>query len=263
MQAGTETTSRSNDSLAAAGSAARIDVASAIDKRNQEFISNTKAQLKNLNQFSTEALEWIMMEHYQFSFRNTEFLAAAAKRTGDFDAGGVQKELERNCAEEDGHAPMYKIALKKVNLDVETREEFLSTTNFLNSIGDMMNLEPSAVLGIMYATETAAIFEHEVFRDITKEVIERRKFPENKTSNLVYYHDMHLSGVEQSHKDELGVFLQGLPLDQPVASREGNRPTIRTWQALAGAEQAIEAMVAWWADLLAELSARSANRAIA
>ena len=58
----------------------------------------------------------------------------------------------------------------------------------------------------MYATETAAIFEHEVFRDISCEIIMRRQKNWEK-SRLKAFHDMHLNGVEQGHKDGLGIFV--------------------------------------------------------
>ncbi len=202
-----------------------------------------------------------MVEHYQFSYRNTKFLAAADVIMA-FDTDAVNKELERNRGEENGHAVMYKAALKNIGVDVETRKEFPSTSRFLEGVGDLCLRDPSVVLGMMFATETAAIFEHEVFRDVSKEVIARRKAG-SKGDPLVYFHDRHLSGVEQSHREELGVFLRGLDKASPVAPRDGERPTIEPPKAMAGAEQAIGAMRAWWADLLAEVRARSAQAAAA
>jgi hypothetical protein len=239
-----------------------VDLASFIDARNQDFIHDAKAQLKDLSPYTSEALEWLMMEHYQFSFRNTKFLAAAAEVAMGFDTDAVNKELERNCSEENGHAVMYKAALKQIGVDVETRKEFPSTTRFLESVGELCLREPSAVLGTMFATETAAIFEHEVFLDVSKEIIARRKAGA-MGDPLVYFHDMHLSGVEQSHRDELGVFLRGLDTTQQTAARDGERPTIEPPKAMAGAEQAIAAMRAWWADLFAELRERSRQAAVA
>lgn len=235
--------------------ATKTDVETYIDSRNLAFIDEAKSQLKNLNQYSTEALEWLMMEHYQFSFRNTQFLADAAEVAAGFDTDAVQKELTRNLREENGHAVIYKAALKQVGLDVETRVEFTPTTSFLDTIGELSAAQPSAVLGTMFATETAAIFEHEVFRDVTEEVLKRRNLMD-EGKKLIWYHDMHLGGVEQSHKDELGIYLKGLPLNQ-VVDNEGDRPTIDTRQAVAGAEQAIKAMTQWWADLFGELRAIS------
>ncbi|OUD12277.1 hypothetical protein [Thioflexithrix psekupsensis] len=145
---------------------ANMEVAALIDINNQVFIDANKARLADLSQYSTEALEWLMMEHYQFSFANVQFLTDAAKKAAGFDTDAVNKELLRNCAEESGHAVMYRAALKKVGCDVGQRVEFVPTTKFLATIDELSNGEPSSVLGAMFATETAAIFEHEVFRDI-------------------------------------------------------------------------------------------------
>jgi hypothetical protein len=242
----------------AVDTAIHSDVASAIDRRNHRFIASAKARLRVLSPYSTEALEWLMVEHYQFSFANTRFLATAAKTTRAFDSEAVAQELVRNCAEEDGHAVMYKAALRKVGVDVEARQEFPATTAFLATIGRLVDRPPSAVLGTMFATETAAIFEHEVFLDISREVIARRESG-LRGKALIYFHEMHLSGVEQSHRDELGIFLREVPADQALVERVGERPTIAPPQALDGATQAIEAMEAWWADLFAELDARSSR----
>lgn len=238
-----------------------MDTATVIDLRNQTFIEGAKKQLADLSRFTTEALEWLMMEHYQFSFANTRFLAAAADLTSAFDTDAIEKELTRNCEEENGHAAMYTAALRKIGVNVKTRTEFASTSHFLGTLGSLVACEPSSVLGTMFATETAAIFEHEVFLDISKEVIRRRRVAD-EGADLVYFHAMHLGGIEQSHRDELGVFLH-VPADGGVAPRRGDRPTIYPQQVLAGAERAIVAMEAWWADLVAELEQRSQSHTAA
>ncbi len=238
-----------------------MDVATQIDQLNEEFTSNAKKQLADLSGFSTETLEWLMMEHYQFSFRNCEFLWTAAQTTGSFDTDFVKKELVRNFNEESGHAAMYKAALKKVGADVDTRVEFTPTTRFLDSIGELCVREPSAVLGTMFATETAAIFEHEVFRAISEEVIARREAGD-KGKSLVAFHDLHLDGVEQSHKDELGIFMRGVQPDQTVAPKEGDRPTINPKQALEGGKEAIDLMKKWWVDLFAEMNKKNKTPAM-
>ena len=229
-----------------------LDVEKTIDRWNEEFTSNSRKPLRDLSQYSTEGLEWLMMEHYQFSFRNCEFLWNAAQTSGAFDTDAVKKELIRNYKEESGHAAMYKAALKKVGADVETREEFTPTTHFLDSVGELTKREPSLVLGAMFATETAAIFEHQVFRDVSEEVIARRGVGD-LGAPLVAFHNLHLDGVEQSHKDELGIFLRDIYEAQPVVSAEGNRPTIYPRQALDGGRQAIDLMNDWWGHLFAEL----------
>ncbi len=233
-----------------------VDVMTIIDQRNQQFIGHAKEQLKDLSRFSTDALEWLMVEHYQFSFANTKFLATAADVTGAFDSDAVRKELLRNCAEENGHAAMYRKALAKIGINVETRVEFPSTSRFLGAIGKICQDEPSSVLGVMFATETAAIFEHEVFLLISKEVIARRGLGD-RGGPLVYFHDMHLSGVEQGHRDELGVFIRGVNPELSRVDKEGERPTLCPAQMISGAMNAISAMEAWWAELFAQADART------
>src|SRR5437588_11833529 len=95
-----------------------LDVEMTIDQWNEKFTSGSRKPLQDLTQYSTESLEWLMMEHYQFSFRNCEFLWNAAQTTGGFDSNAVKNELIRNYKEESGHAAMYKSALKKVGADV-------------------------------------------------------------------------------------------------------------------------------------------------
>jgi hypothetical protein len=226
-----------------------------IDRQNYDFINGVKAQLADLKPYSTSALEWLMLEHYQFSLRNTKFLAIAAEVTESFDTQAIHLELLRNLAEENNHAAIYKSALKQINLDVDERTEFKSTTVFLETIERLSSGSPSSVLGTMFATETAAIFEHEVFKDISEEVLRRRSL-EAHGQHLVGFHDMHLSGVEQSHRNELGIFLEGLEFGT-IVERNADRPTIDTSQVVDGAEQAIAAMKYWWSDLIDEISLMS------
>jgi hypothetical protein len=233
----------------------KVCIPNEIDRQNYAFINDVKAQLASLQPYTTASLEWLMLEHYQFSYNNTKFLAKAASVSESFDTDAVNKELLRNLAEENNHAAIYKAALRQIDLDVETRKEFKPTTIFLETIGRLSSGTPSSVLGTMFATETAAIFEHEVFKDISEEVLRRREL-ESRGQQLVGFHDMHLSGVEQSHRNELGIFLEGLTFDS-VVPRHHDRPTIDTAQAMVGAEQAIAAMRSWWSDLLTEARAMS------
>jgi len=188
-----------------------MDIATVIDQRNNTFIERAKQQLLDLARFTTEALEWLMMEHYQFSLANTRFLAAAADRASAFDTDAIEKELTRNCEEENGHAAMYTAALRKIGVNVKTRTEFASTSQFLSTIGGLVARDSSSVLGTMFATETAAIF---------------------------HFHAMHLGGIEQSHRDKLGVFLH-VPADSGVATRDGERPTIYPHLVVAGGRQRV------------------------
>ncbi|MBL8481072.1 MAG: DUF3865 domain-containing protein [Rhodocyclaceae bacterium] len=239
---------------------ANLDLEQTIDGWNLEFTSNARKPLEDLRGYSTESLEWLMMEHYQFSFRNTVFLREAAATTGGFDTAAVKKELTRNYNEESGHAAMYRAALKKVGSDVETRVEFAPTSRFLESVGALCSRDPSFVLGMMFATETAAIFEHQVFKAVSLEVVARRACGKAGDA-LIHFHQMHLDGVEQSHKDELGIFLRGIFADQVSVPKDGARPTLRPQLVLEGGRQAVELMKTWWNHLFEELYAQNISLA--
>ena len=157
---------------------------------------------------------------------------------------------------------MYKRALRDIGIEVDARLEFPPTAYFFHKISGLLTPDPSRMLGAMYATETAAIFEHEVFRDISKEVITRRS-ADWSGSRLKQFHDMHLSGVEQSHKDELGKFLHGLSVPTVAMTQAGGGRTIDAARAHDGANNAIDAMTLWWHDLLSEAYVADSRRSAA
>lgn len=223
-----------------------------LDQKNLAFTSAVKAQLADLAVFSTPSLNWLMVEHYQFSYRNTVFLARAAEVATALANPGIAQELRRNLAEENGHAAMYKAALHRIGIEVGDRVAFPPTDYFLYRIADILEGGPSIMLGAMYATETAAIFEHEVFLLISQEVITRGSFGTDGKP-LTAFHEMHLGGVEQSHKDELGIFLR----DVDAQSTTPNADDVSGAVALCGGYRAIETMTQWWQDLLAQIAASS------
>lgn len=229
-----------------------LNMAAAIDAENYKFTSHVKSILSDLSNFSDAALDWLMMEHYQFSFRNTGFLSKAAETARGFETGAVEAELLRNYNEERGHARMYKRALRKMGTDVERRQPFAPTAAFFERIDALISADAWRMLGAMYATETAAIFEHEVFWDISREVAARRGHAW-EGSELKAFHDLHLNGVEQSHKDELGVFLKDGSVALDSTGGDDRDRSVRLEKAHAGGLDAIAAMDAWWSRLLAEM----------
>lgn len=195
---------------------------------------------------STESLEWLVMEHYQFSVANVAFLQKAVDCTKQFAESGIAVELQRNCDEENGHAAMYKQAMRNVGTDTDQRVEFPATTKFLAAIDELCAPDPSRALGSLYATETAAIFEHEVFYEISREICDRRGVP-FQGSLIKRFHDIHLEdGVEQGHKDGLAAFVD---LDQTGTHRGAGEPVDRS-KVQKGAMDAIDIMRVWWDALL-------------
>jgi hypothetical protein len=217
-----------------------LNLSREIDSINEQFTSSVKNRLQDLSRFSEAALEWLMMEHFQFSSRNTGFLSASVTNTMQFNDRGIAEELQRNFNEEKNHAKIYKKSLSEIGTDVEQRREFKPTTEFFNTLSTLISANPSKTLGTMYATETAAIFEHEVFWEISREVMRRRNMQWGG-SRLKAFHDLHLNGVEQGHKDGLGLFVDA-----------DNHDEIENDKVRIGAMRAIAAMAAWWTALLAQ-----------
>ncbi len=80
-----------------------------------------------------------MMEHYQFSARNTEFLSVAAHIAKQSNLPSIAKELQRNFDEERGHAKIYKKSLAEIGTDVEKRTPFFPTALFFNEISSLIS----------------------------------------------------------------------------------------------------------------------------
>lgn len=214
-----------------------------IDRQSDRFTTATRRALGPPEGWCEDSLAWLCMEHYQFSRRNPSFLQQAARNTVSLAPAGIAAELQRNFEEEKTHAEMYRRALGEVGVDVETRVEFKPTTSFLHQINELVEADPFCTLGAMYATETAAIFEHQVFRDISVELIARRNATQ-RGKRLIGFHDMHLAGVEQAHKDNLGVFLDP-STELPKDGRGFDGASV-----VEGAWCAISAMTVWWGELL-------------
>jgi hypothetical protein len=243
-----------------------------LDALSDTWINEKKGRLANLERFDTKALDWLMLEHYQFSARNPAFLQSSAETTRRFRNPAISKELVRNFNEEKSHAKLYAAALRQVGIEIDSHVDFTPTATFFDEIETLINGSPSTALGTMYATETAAIFEHQVFRQISEECARRHGVPWDK---LRAFHDMHLSGVEQGHKDELGVFLTHRP-PPPTPSPHGvlaesfkrlqelvneGGDELDKPQAFAGGIRAIEAMIVWWEALLAHVDEMSGSEA--
>ncbi len=225
-----------------------------IDVVNDRFTNRVKATvLGKVPELDTEVLEWLVREHYQFSKTNVELLGIARDSTAKFANQGVTVELQRNMDEENGHAKMYREAMRRVGTDVDDHAEFGPTSRFFGRIRELSAGDPSRALGTLYATETAAIFEHQTFYDICREICRRRDIPYDG-SLIKKFHDIHLDeGVEQGHKDGLAAFVDiAEPAPDGAAGELVDSDAVER-----GAYQAIEAMEAWWAALLDEVDRRS------
>jgi hypothetical protein len=225
-----------------------------IDVVNDRFTNRVKSTLVGrVPELDTEILEWLVREHWQFSSTNVELLGIARDTTAKFANQGVTIELQRNLDEENGHAKMYREAMRLVGTDVEDRTEFPPTTQFFDQVRQLSAGDPSRALGTLYATETAAIFEHETYYEICREICQRREIP-YEGSLIKKFHDIHLDeGVEQGHKDGLAAFVDDA---EPARDGAAGEP-VDSAAVERGAYEAIQAMDAWWDALLGEVERRS------
>lgn len=216
-----------------------------MDKRNNQFTTEILNYFSDLKKFSTSYLEWITMEHYQFSLNNTRFLMNSHLQTKSLSDPGVSEELLANYNEEKNHAQMYRHALKKIGLDVTNRIPCVATRQFFMRLEALIEINASKTLGVMYATETAAIFEHILFKEISAELCQRKRL-DFENSRIKQFHDLHLDGVEQAHKDELGKFM-----DHTLAEEHVD-PNIflQEKEIMDGAYAAIDIMEDWWSGLI-------------
>ncbi len=211
-----------------------------LDDMNLQFTVEKKRRLARLSELSEAELEWLMVEHYQLSVRNPDFLSTAATTTKAFAEPAVTEELQRNLKEENGRAATYKRALAEVGIDVDRHVEFAPTTEFFAKVLALITDSPQCALGTIYATETAARFEHEVFLDISREIAGRRS---RSWEQLRRFHEAHLAGVEPRHEGGLAELIDRV-------ARGG------TGDIVFGAAAVIDAMDAWWNNLLAHVAKR-------
>ena len=225
-----------------------------IDVVNDRFTNRVKSDvLGRLPELDIETLEWLVREHWQFSSTNVELLGIARDTTARFADQGVTVELQRNLDEESGHAQMYREAMRRVGTDVADRAEFVPTSQFFDRIRELSSGDPSRALGTLYATETAAIFEHQTFDEICRQICERRDLSYDG-SLIKKFHDIHLDeGVEQGHKDGLAAFVD---IAEPAPAGAAGEP-VDSDSVERGAYDAIAAMEVWWAALLGEVERRS------
>ena len=209
-----------------------------IDQWNDRFFSNCRARLK-LAELTITQLEWLTLEHFQFSQRNPGLLEHAADMTRGLPR--VHAELRRNCAEESGHAQLYQAGLAALGLEVARREWFAPTDEFLDWLQELILATPSQTLGVMYATESAAIFEHQVFKEAGLLLTAAKGL---SGEALLHFHNMHLEGVEQGHKDGLGAIISA------AQAADSAQTAIVLNEVSRGAWMAIKAMESWWSALL-------------
>ncbi len=218
-----------------------------INEKCRNLTTRVESFFEDMSKFSLQYLKWISLEHFQFSFTNPSLLLTAAQICEDLDDKKVSDELYHNLEEEQGHWQMYRKALSELGIESSQHINFKPTNAFFKKIREELLKGPSNALGTMYAIEATSVFEHEIFRKISFEIIDRG-YDNLNGSSLLAFHDLHLSGVEQAHRDELGKLID-LYGENSATNLSKSEICIQT--ILASSYSILDDMCLWWEALLA------------
>lgn len=205
------------------------------------FITSVNLQVARVS-FSQHASVWLMLELFQFSRRNPDLLITGAKVLGDLDDQRMARTLFENYQEESTHPVIYEQCLREYDIHVELRQTFPATEQFLDTLMSIIKAGPSLALGALYATESAALMEHRILNDLSRNIA-MAKGIRYEESGLAQFHALHLNGVEEAHARALGAFIQ---TDDSALLQAG---------VLRGTAEAVQAMATWWRAMFSVLCA--------
>ncbi|HEX9986350.1 MAG TPA: hypothetical protein VGF69_24035 [Thermoanaerobaculia bacterium] len=203
------------------------------------FIASVTCQVSTIS-FSERASVWLMLELFQFSKRNPGLLIKGAEILGELDDQRMARTLFENYQEESTHPVIYQHCLMDYDINVDDRQAFPATDRFLDDLMSIITTGPSPALGALYATESAALMEHRILNELSRDLAPTKGIVYEE-SGLARFHGLHLNGVEEAHARALGAFIQTDDGELPAAD------------VLRGADEAIKAMETWWRAMFSVL----------
>lgn len=202
------------------------------------------SEMLDISSLTEDQLIYILKEHTVFSKQNTIFLEQGMLRAQEIEE--LSAELKRNLDEEIGldedhgehHYLLYVDGIRKdLQLDTANHTPSHATCAFIGSMLDLStSYSVSKICGAIYASESVAIPELEIMKDITQRYAEKSGATSLKRLN--HFYDMHLSGVEQAHRDGLSEIVFDY-------KRNGMKPD----EIMEGFEGAINSMLVWWESI--------------
>ena len=209
------------------------------------FIARVTSEVSKIS-FSEHTSVWLVLELFQFSKRNPGLLIKGAEVLSTLDDQRVARTLFENYREESTHPVIYHRCLLEYDIDVEHRHAFQATDQFLEDLMSIISAGPSLALGALYATESAALMEHRILNDLSRNLAATKGIMYEE-SGLARFHALHLNGVEEAHARALGAFIRA----------DDNVLTPAT--VLRGAEEAIKGMTTWWTAMFSVLCSKTAS----
>lgn len=206
---------------------------------------------------TTEHLKYLICEHSVFSRQNIIFLEQAARGTTNIKP--LSNELLRNLDEELGndeeygvhHFKLYRDSLQReTDIDLRVHQPSEATFAFIGKMLDLSSADtPEIVCGAVLAAEMAAVPELQLMRNIVERHCHQISQCEiDCDGGLAFFYEMHLSGVEQAHRDGLATFLschEDYGLDAELL--------------VEGFDRAAVAMSVWWDQLSQQICQPSPN----
>ncbi len=219
-----------------------------LDKEVQSLFQGIRNKLK-LPETAPEKLKYYIQEHSGFSRYNPMLLSAGAENSQSVTA--LSAELQRNSDEEGGasgeesHFAIYTQGLREsFQFKVDEYNLSAETNRFLETMLDICKSGSSSkICGVFYATEAGAIPELELVRDLT-DLYSKSQQDCQPSEKLKYFFDFHLNGVEQEHKDGIGIFIN-----------QYEQHGLNLSEIHEGFSNTITAMDTWWSDLELTVSA--------
>ena len=190
----------------------------------------------------------MLKEHTVFSKQNVIFLQQSILCTAPVQP--LSAELRRNLDEELGydeehgenHYELYIKGLKEeLGIDVTNYLPSYHTSAFM---GRMLELSNSGnveiACGAIFASEAAAVPELELMRSIASSYSKQVLGHDIEMLGLLKnFYDMHLSGVEQAHREGLAHFI-----------REYEKYGLNLEKLQSGFHNALNGMSKWWDELI-------------
>ena len=230
--------------------------ASLIDLGYRSFVAQVQAAMDPLDSYSSEALLWLMREHFALAAAKPEVLQHAAYIAQELDTPQIGMLLRAARHAEYDQSVWHRAALDHAQINPLLRIEFAPTTSLVERLHELIDASPSSMLGVVYVLQHGALFEHFLLHRIAQTLIARLVLNERGRALL----DFHQTQQDQSSiAPELDAFLVHVPSDERHVSAQGARPSMAPLDTVQGGLSTVELLLSWWQNLVPVLVEKSAR----
>lgn len=233
-----------------------MDVPSLIDLGYRSYVAQVQAAMDPLDSYASEALLWLMREHYTLAAAKPEVLQHAAYVAQALDTPQLGAVLRAARHAEYDQSVWHRAALDHAQIHPLVRIEFAPTTSLVDRLHELIDASPSSMLGVVYVLQHGALFEHFLFHRIAQTLIARLVLNERGRALL----DFHQTQQDQAPTaPELDAFLVHVPSDVRHIHAHGARPSLAPIDVVQGGLSTVELCLSWWQNLVPVLLEKSAR----